>query len=384
MEILTTEQVRGLIAASTPPCVSIFMPTHRQGRDTRQDPVQLKNLLKSAEEQLEARGMRPSDARELLEPGRLLLDDHHFWQHSNVGLVIYLAPDFFRAYRVPIELDDVCTVNDRFDVKPLLPLLESRQFYIVAISDEHVRLLECTPRTWREVALPEDVALSLDEAVPGEKEHKDRTEHRGRNSAPNPMAGGGSFHGIADNIQVWLQEDRRFFYRQVDDGVRRVVRDEKATVLLAAADPTAPAYYHVSEMKAVRETFIHGNPEHVTSEQLHKQACEILQDDWHKELIELQEQYGNALARQLASNDVREIVPAASMGRVGILFVSTENSHWGRVGENNEVIEGDDEGHLEDLIDRAAVETLLTNGQLVVVPPDQVPGNGELAAIYRY
>jgi hypothetical protein len=385
MQSITTEQLRGLLEASNPPCVSMFMPTHRQGRDTRQDPVQLKNLLKLAEEQLEARGMRPTEARDLLEPARLLLDENDFWQHNQEGLAIFLAPEFFRAYRVPVELAAQAHVNERFDIKPLLPLLESRTFYILAISDEHVRLMECTPRSWKRVELPEDVALTLEDAIQGEHRRETNTEHRGRHNAPQPNAGGGSFHGVGENVNNKLEEDRRFFFRQVDDGVKRTLRSNSVPIIVSGAESTAPHYIHLSELPGVMEEHIRGNPEHVSGDQLHTQGCEIMESIWHKELNDLQEQYGTALAHNLASNDVKEILPAASMGRVGILFVSTGSTHWGKITGELEI--EDAEPHqpdAEDLIDRVAVETLLTNGQVVIVEPADIPGNGECAAIYRY
>ena len=38
----------------------------------------------------------------------------------------------------------------------------------------------------------------------------------------------------------------------------------------------------------------------------------------------------------------------------------------------------------EDLLDFAAAETILNAGQVFAVPPDQIPGDGDLAAILRY
>ena len=38
----------------------------------------------------------------------------------------------------------------------------------------------------------------------------------------------------------------------------------------------------------------------------------------------------------------------------------------------------------EDLLDRAAVHTLLTAGTIFAVPPQQVPGPGPAAALLRY
>jgi hypothetical protein len=44
-------------------CVSLFMPTHRSGRDTEQDPIRFKNLIREVEESLTAKGLRASEVR---------------------------------------------------------------------------------------------------------------------------------------------------------------------------------------------------------------------------------------------------------------------------------------------------------------------------------
>jgi hypothetical protein len=37
-----------------------------------------------------------------------------------------------------------------------------------------------------------------------------------------------------------------------------------------------------------------------------------------------------------------------------------------------------------DLLDRAAVQTFLNSGTVYVTDVGQIPGNGEIAALYRY
>ncbi len=381
MDIITYKQLRGLIEGSTAPCVSIFMPTHRVGRDVRQDPAHLKNLLRDAEEKLTATGMRPTLARDLLKPAQDLVEDADFWMHSQNGLAIFICKGVFHRYRIPVEVDDVCTVNDRFEIKPLLPLLQSKLFYILAVSQNDARLLECTPTSCVRRELPKDVALSvIDTQGSGENHKSDSIRHGG--DASRAYTGPGGFHGQATDVQNKEQEDRRFFYRQLDEGMMRTIRDPAASLVVAGTESTAPYYKHVSSHKHITEQCIHGNPEHVTDEALHKGGVEILEPLWQKETDELREQYGTAYAHQLASDNINQIVPAAAQGRVGILFVAPQNRHPGKFDAQNQMV--DDRSDSEDLVDIASINTLMTGGQLVVVNPEDVPGRGEVAAIYRY
>ena len=385
MELVTYAQLRRLLEVGANPCISIFMPTHRQGRDVRQDPVHLKNLLREAEDKLVAQGMRGTEARDLLEPARLLLDDANFWQYNDQGLAIYLSNGFFRAYKLPVDVDDSVVVNGRFEIKPLLPLLEGKLFYVLAVSINDARLLECTPHGCAVIPLPKDVALSKEDAMGGEDEHQTGMMRHSMNTQFGPSTGG-SYHGQGVEPQQKGTEDERYYFRQLDEGVRRVMSDPEAPVVLAGVDSKVPFYRESSQLKHIAEEFIPGNPEHVDNTLLHEKAMQILEPVWHAELNRLQEHYGNATGKGLASNDVQEIVRESATGRVGILFVSPKATFYGKFDEEHlAVMPADaDDPEAEDLIDRATVNALMTGAQVVVCEPEQVPGNRELGAIYRY
>ncbi|AIE86440.1 hypothetical protein [Fimbriimonas ginsengisoli] len=386
MDIITNAQLRQLVEAGTSPCVSIYMPTHRQGRDTRQDPIHLKKLLRDAEEKLvAAKGMRPTEARDLLEKANSLLNDNESWIGNESGMAIFIAPGFFRVYHLPIEVEDVCHVNDRFEIKPLLPLLEGKLFYVVAVSLNDARLLECTPHSCRTVKLPSDVALNKEDAAPNFGEHATRIVRHG-SSGTGSTGAAGAFHGQVVDIDRKEHEDRMFFFRQLDDGVRRAMSDIDAPVVLAGADSITPFYRQATQLKNLIEKSIDGNAEHVSNEQLHEQAMGLLSTMWNDELNKLQEQFGNAISKQLASNIIDDILPAAATGRVGILFVAPNATYYGKFDDQSLVVSpaGEDDPQAEDLIDRATMHAIMTGAQVVVVEQEQLPGNGELSAIYRY
>ena len=82
MDILSRDDLKNLSEKRDGWHVSIFMPTHRAGPETQQDPIRLKNLLGQAEEQLVAAGLRPPEAQARLEPASKLVQDGLFWQRQ--------------------------------------------------------------------------------------------------------------------------------------------------------------------------------------------------------------------------------------------------------------------------------------------------------------
>ena len=385
MDVLTHASLRQLVEAGSPPCVSIYMPTHRTGRDLLQDPARLRDLLKDAHRQLEHLGLKSAKIDKILGEGRRMVEDEPFWQGSDQGLALFLSDGFFAHYRLPIEVDDFVYVNQHFYVRPLAPLLTDHLYYVLAVSLKAVRLIECHEHYCRVLSLPPDVATSIEQAILGEDEHQTHTLRHG-GDASNVQSGGGAWHGQAQEIQQKEHEDTMFFLRQLDEGVRRVLKDQDSPVVLAGVDSLVPFYRKASSLRNLHPDAILGSPDHVASEDLADKARQILAPLWHKQLNQLQERYGAARGQGIAGAAVEEILPAAAEGRVDTLFVPQGVSVWGQIdpASGRVLVHGEPEPGDEDLIDTATAKTLLTSGRVVALLPEQIPGNRELAAIYRY
>lgn len=387
MDTITHAQLRALAEAGAPPAVSIFLPTHRAGSGARQDPIEFKNLLRDAEARLVERGMRGTEARDLLQPATDLLDDVNLWDNNLDGLAVFLAPGIFHAYKLPIAPQSTVQVNDRFYVKALLPILSDREFFVVAVSQHDVRLLRCSRTTCERIELPKDVETKIENIREGQGEHATTTVRHAAGLGGNAGPGAaGDFHGESTEINRRHAEDVRFLFRQEDDGIRRVAEIGDAPVVLAGDIHVTPIYREVSKLKNIVEETIRGNQEIVADSDLHSKALEILEPIWHKELNNEQETFGTALAQGKASRDVQEILIAAMDGRVNTLFVAPQERQWGRIDEEKRAVElhetespGD-----EDVLDWATLKTMQTSGRVLVVDRDKVPGNGPLAAVMRY
>ena len=78
MDILNPTALKSLIAQQGKWCVSLYMPTHRAGREQQQDPIRLKNLLAQAETKLLANGLRRPEIQKLMQPAEELLWNKDF------------------------------------------------------------------------------------------------------------------------------------------------------------------------------------------------------------------------------------------------------------------------------------------------------------------
>lgn len=363
------------------PCVSVFLPTHRMRPGTEQDPLRLKNLLAEAEARLVQGGLRTPTARELLAPALDLLDEQVFWQHQSEGLALFLAPGWWRSFRLPLELPELTVVGDRFHLKPLLPLLSGDgRFYILALSQNEIRLLEGTRQGVHEVEL-EDVPRSLREALRYDDPQKERLFHvTGREGGTVAVFHG---HGIGGEVN---KERTGRYLGLVDAGLREVLRDQRALLVLAGVEYVQAMYREVSGYPALVDVGISGNPERLRSEELHKRAWTLVEPLFRQGQNEAADRYRELAGTGMTTGDLEESVAAAREGRVEVLFVSLSEQRWGtadtetgRITVNEEPEPGD-----EDLLDLAAVRTLLGGGTVYALPSDLIPGGASVAAILRY
>ncbi|MFW6102526.1 MAG: hypothetical protein ACOC6O_02595 [Chloroflexota bacterium] len=378
MKILSREELGMLVKDSGNPAASIYMPTHRAG-DTQQDPIRLKNLLREAEGRLVDYGLRVSDAGKLLEPAQQLLRDSHFWQHQGDGLAIFLSPEIFRYYRLPYSFQDLVVVAERFHIKPLLLLFsQDGVFYVLAISQNQARLLQCTRYHVREVT-PENVPSNLAEALKYDQPEK---QHQFHTTGPGGLTISHG-HGVSkDDDKVSILR----YFQQIDRGLHEVLREEQTPLIVAAVDYLHPIYREANTYNYLLEEAIEGNPEGLSEEALQEQAWAIVQPYFERGRADALERYEEAVNKGLATDDVKQAILAAYDGRVSTLFVATGVQQWGQFDPEHRKIRLYKEARpgTEDLLDLTAVNTLTKGGTVYAVEPEEIPGETPVAALFRY
>jgi hypothetical protein len=384
MGLLDAKELKGLFEKADGPCASIFLPTHRAGTQTQQGPIRLKNLLRQAEEQLLGSELERDPVAEMLAPARKLLEDGFFWQHQSDGLALFLSRQVYRTYRLPLALEERVVVGKRFYVKPLLPLLSGDgRFYILAVSQKSVRLLEATHHSVRELDL-RDIPETLQDAVGYDWEERSLQFHTG-----SPRNTGGRrpavFHGHGGGVENGKEEIGRFF-RLVDDGCLALVEDRLAPLVLAAVDYLIPIYRQVSRHPNLVEEGVEGNPQASSAKELHDKAWALVAPRFLATQRQAAQRYRERSGSGRASQDLKNVLEAAYDGRVETLFVAVDHHQWGRFDPTTRTVEcGGEVGQDgEDLLDLAAVQSLRHDATLFAVAKDEVPGGGSVAAVFRY
>ncbi len=387
MDILTRVELEQLMLEEQPLCISIYLPTHRTGVETQQDPIRLKNLLREAEQLLAAQGVGTRDVQKMLEPASLLLQDSDFWQHQSDGLAIFLSSNGVRRYRLPLNFEELVVVVDHFHIKPLLPLFTGDgQFYILALSQNKVRLLNATRYSVSEVDIAQVVG-SLAETLPIADHQASLQLHTSGSVGGTTGDGSVTFHGQGEASESGRHDLLRYL-RLVADGLTKFLQGDRVPLVLAGVEYLLQIYQEVNTYPHLIDTVIAGNPDLLRADELHHSAWAIIgpvfQAAKEEAIAHYQQLVGQASER--AANTLEKIVPAAYHGRVETLFVAVGVQHWGVFKPATNKIELHD--HMqsgdEPLADLAAVQTYLKGGTVYAVESEKVPGGTAAAAVLRY
>ncbi len=386
MRLFQIEDLRVLAERRQWPCVSLYLPTHRAGRkETQGDPIHLKNAVADAKEQLVEAGYPKDSTTTLLEPASRLVTSRDFWLHRADGLALFLAPEFFEFYRVPVKLQDEVVVVDHFSVKQLIPLFsEDGRFYILALSQKRIRFFEATRSSLQERVLP-DMLRSIADL----KQYDEAEEQLQSHTLGSAGAAGTSmiFHGqgaIAD--KATYKTDVRGYVNIVCKKLERYLDGQTAPLIVAAVEYEQSFYRQANSYHNLLEQGIVGNPDGLTDDEIHRAAWEIVEPHFAEARSISLKHFADLSNTEKATDQLEEILPAACHGRVRTLFIETQARTWGKFDVMRSAVEMHDSrapGDV-DLIDLATVCVLQNRGMIYALPRDQMPTASPVAAFFRY
>jgi len=380
-----------LIETKDKDCVSIYMPTFKTGRKTEQNPIRFDNLITEARDKLGKIGKRKPELDDFFQSAKKLYLNSLFWKKQSKGLAVFMTNDFFKYFRLPFEFEELNLVADRFYLKPLFPVLSrDLKFYILGISQDEVRLFECTRDHFDEMDLGELTEKGFG-VMDYEKQMAKLQFQTG--SAQQGKKGKGERnamflgHGIFKDIK---KKDLLTFFHRIDEKVMKNLRNENAPLVIAAVDYLIPIYRQANTYKNLSEKAIEGSPEDEKTDlkELHKKVWKMLKPNLQKKRKEKENQYKKLFNQnsELVSNQLKDILKAAKYARIDTLFLPKTEHEWGIMWPENDKIEIQKEQSAlnQDLYDLAAVYTYMNGGKIYLYDSENMPNHDPISAIYRF
>ncbi|ADJ25573.1 hypothetical protein Dehly_0246 [Dehalogenimonas lykanthroporepellens BL-DC-9] len=375
MNLLLREDLLSLLRNTETPAVSLYLATHRAG-DTDAEPIRWRHLLDEAESRLTAAGLRAPVAREMLAEPRKFVNDALFWRYQEEGMVCFITPSSFRYFALPFAVPDMAVVGERFHVRPLLPSLESNGiYYLLTLSLNSVALFQCRRRTGRDIPLPEGVH-NVAEANRHDDSEKPLQYH-------TVGKGPAVFHGQADpgdfndtHVTLFLQK----LCRELE----KLLAGERAPLVVAGVENIRARFARECRYPNILPQGVEGNPDRMTPEKLRAAAWDTASAHFDRLRRERVTAWVESSVPGLAVNGAAPVALSAEEGRVSALFLAVDADVRGVLDrENRRVLPGDGPEAV-DLVEYAVAQTLLHDGEVFVLTPEELPGLEDMAASLRY
>lgn len=366
-----------LVETTASPCVSLYLPAVTFGHPPEERKTQFRRLLDEAWIQLQKRDFSQILIWHLLRPAETFLENDHFWQRVQESLAIYLTPDGMFSFQLPLQIEPLAWVGDRFYLKPVFPCMTSPGYaYILTLTEKRAQLYQATATTISKVPLFYGIPrLNQPDALRPWASASVRTLPRVRE--------------CSTLLTVETRDALRHICSRINGTLQAYLSSELAPLLLVAEQDIQAIYRHTNTVPNLLHGELKHNPDNLPLEFLHRMAWENI-EPWFRRSQEYDKQRFKALqALGQTSTHLEQIVPAACQGKVETLFVIAERQYWGQIDPAFEALEHISDSHphdgevLVDLLDLAATQTFLHGGQVYALPAEDMPVSAPLSAIYQ-
>ncbi len=362
----------------------MFMPTHPTGKEVRQDPIRLKNLLADARSQLTAAGLSEADADAVLEQATALLDDRDFWQHQSTGLALFIDENQTREYRVPLSFEELVVVGGKFHIRPLLPVLAADgHFSVLTVTADKASLFSAS-----RFELMEETAAGLPVRESVENDYENPVQaspparpNVGTANIPNAQVYGDS---PPDFRKARLQE----YIANVAKAVESHLAANPQPLVLVADAEIGGHFQQASGLGQLLAGIVEINANAVDTSELHSLTYPKVKDRLDSARVEALNTAAELLGRgePTATGHIADIVRASDQGRISTLLLHDGEPVWGRYDSEADNLETgpEYESSGEDLLGFAAMNTLQNGGDVHIMSSDELPTESEAVALLRY
>jgi hypothetical protein len=382
VESFGLENIQEMVKASGP-CVTVLLPSYRPGAQAKSMAAILKTNLQEAARQLALRKISGSAITDLLDPLEQLTQDEDFLAGSRWGRAIFRSSEMLRQLQLIGPVNQALTIGACFNLRPILAELHlPAEFYLLELSKKRVDLFRCNHLQAQRVELPSGVPDTLDEALAFKQPDHDLENRAAAGASAGAMSrirfGTGSGR---ETQQTYLSD----FYKAVDRGVRERLNGSNAPLVLAGVHEDTAIYRTINTYPNLLARSISGSPSGSTAakeNEIVEQAYWIVRSDTAekaaKRLAELKER----VSPGRFSVHLEPILHAAAEGRVDTIYIDESAQRLGLFADAQRVAPSN--WGEEDLLNRAAVETILHGGLAFALPNSGMPDGAAVAAVFRY
>lgn len=363
-----------IFGMSQAPCVSVYLPTHRQLPQRRQDEILFGNLLQDVENRLKED--YPKYNGSIMKRLKDIQGDHDLWSMGAQGMVVFANDERSWVYLLEMGMEAIVGVGKGFMILPLLRYLQNLHPYqVLAISGKEWAVYEGNRFGLKEVSFGPDTPRTMDEILGSD--HTEKYTTHGIYGAD----GGTFFHGQGskkDDHEMDLERFYRFIDHYVHEHISKL---SQLPLVFAGLSENHNLFHRVSDNGFLWPDSVDYSLDTHDLEELSRRTWSLIEPHYLKQTKTLLERFGELHVKDLGSEQIKEIVLAAVENRVETLLIEENRNIPGEMVDEMGTLRF---GGNENLLDDLASMVLHNHGQVVVLPAEKMPNDRGLAAIYRF
>ena len=383
-----------IIFAEKGPLVSIYLPTHRQLPERRQDIVLFRQLVKDAEKNMGTE-YPPTECGKISKFLAEIENDKNFWDNTREGLAVLASPDKCVVYLLDSKVDALAIAADSFHIKPLVSAFQKIEDYqILAISGKEYSVYQGNKYGIDEIDLGPDVPKTIDEILGPLHTEKYTTQgtygasggaalHTGGGHAGN---GGAFVHGQGSKKDD-VKQDLENFYRNVDKLVHENVSMKSGLpLILANLHERQSMFMKIAKNPYLVSEAVDYSYDTQDLEGLNKKALALIEPLYKEKNKALAEKYAEAKAKGMGADKIEEVAKAIAEAKVAVVMIEEGKVISGKVLDdlgNVELYEGGKHG-ADDLLDDFVELVIRQKGDVVIMTKEEMPTDTGVAVIYRF
>lgn len=366
-------------AAQEGPCLTVSLECDGGGKNSQIH----RDKLRRAMNRLAKQADDTPTSRRLFATLKSLVSDREMWSGDYNGVCIHISEQVTRFLKLPYPPVEKVTLEETFCFRPAADAIASLSEWLaldVSLKSPRLFLYDGEDaREMSEVDLPRSVLSFSEEGA----------LDSGQNGHVRRSQGGGAPHLVNQGVngaKSPRELNETIFMREIAHALDALQESKELPIVIIGDKRIVAAFldtYSHPGGDVVRVSNIEAHPgRSKVAEVCRKIAWEDQQHRKSQVLGTIEEMR----ARDgVFSNNVREVYEAARQGRVSAAVLACDEDIWCRIGndERPKSAKPEEEDAFEAL-DRIYLETLLKNGDAIVLPEDEVPGGKSVAAVFKW
>lgn len=358
VQMTIRQKLEALANEKNTPCVTISLKTHRTHPDNAQDVIQLKNLLKEAEDRVVNEFGRTSVAPLLEKLSGIELDENY----NLDSLHIFISNDTKEIIKSPWPTQtNSVQISDTFGVRSLIKSLHRNEEYLILLlSQGGVSLYNATNDAITNEVKNDDFPFLENPYYATDREKLSDSEHK-------------------DNMV-------REYFNKVDKAVVKIYNETGLHCVVICTEDNYSRFMQVADKPTIYLGYANIDYNKTDAHHIAKQAWEIVNTSLYNKKTAAINEIKDAVGQGIVLTDLQEIYQASIDGRGDLLIVHVNYVQpvYMTSDRTFDIVDKSKPGVIDDITNDIAWNVLSKHGRVIFTLQDEIKELGKIVLKTRY